>query len=78
MLAACCLIIQQITTLLNSKHTQALISNNAKLGLLAEASQQDGRSMLNISKDMKNDSSTMKFVAIMTVIYVPGTFAAVK
>lgn len=67
-----------MTTLLSAKYIQVLISNNINVGRLAELSQQDGRSTLAISKTMQNDSSTMKFVAILAVLYVPGTFVAVS
>ena len=68
----------QITALLNSKNTQALISNNINLARLAEVSQQDGQTTLALNKSMKGDSSTMKFLAILAVVYVPGTFVAVS
>ena len=34
--------------------------------------------MLDLSKSMTSDSSTMKFLAALAIIYVPGTFVAVS
>lgn len=74
----CTDVLTQVTTLLDSRNTQALISNNANLIRLAEASQKDGQTMLDLSKSLKIDSSTMKFLAALAIIYVPGTFVAVS
>ncbi|KAL8703349.1 MAG: hypothetical protein Q9201_003461 [Fulgogasparrea decipioides] len=67
-----------VTALLSAKYIQILISNNMNVSRLAELSQQDGQNTLAISKAMKNDSSTMKFIAILAVLYAPGTFVAVS
>ncbi|KIW59389.1 hypothetical protein PV05_03842 [Exophiala xenobiotica] len=65
-----------ITCLLNAAYTQALISNNVHMGKLAESSQHDSKLALGISRAMKQDSSMMKFLAMLAVIYVPATFVA--
>ncbi|KAF2812456.1 uncharacterized protein BDZ99DRAFT_474619 [Mytilinidion resinicola] len=65
-----------MTTLLNSKHSQALTSNTASMNRLAEAAKEDGRAMLALTKSAKKDAGTMKLIAAITMIYLPGTFVA--
>ncbi|OCK74718.1 hypothetical protein K432DRAFT_429867 [Lepidopterella palustris CBS 459.81] len=65
-----------MTTLLNSKHSQALTFNTASMNRLAEASKLDGQLMVALTKSTKKDSGTMKLIAVITMIYLPGTFVA--
>jgi hypothetical protein len=67
-----------MTTFLNSKHSQALTTNTASINRLAEASVEDARLNLMLAKSSKKDSGSMKLIAVVTMIYLPGTFIAVS
>lgn len=45
---------------------------------MTQESRQDERITLGLTRTTRKDSSTMKVVAIITVIYLPGTFVAVR
>ena len=40
--------------------------------------QQDAANNIEIAKDMKKDSSSMNGIALMTMIFLPGTFTSVS
>lgn len=67
-----------MTTLLNTKHSQALTSNTAGMNRLAEANREDGQLILLLTKSAKKDSGTMRLIAVITMVYLPGTFVAVS
>ncbi len=45
---------------------------------MAQASAKEGQLILGLTKAAKKDSGIMKLIAVITMIYLPGTFAAVS
>jgi Na+/serine symporter len=68
----------KMTALFNFKHSQALSLNSASTNRLAEASREEGRLILMLTKSSKKDSGTMRLITVITMLYLPGTFVAVS
>jgi hypothetical protein len=45
---------------------------------MAQVSTEEGQLLLNLTRASKKDSGIMKLIAVITMIYLPGTFAAVS
>jgi hypothetical protein len=45
---------------------------------MAHESQKGEALILNLAKTTKQDSGTMKLIALITMFYLPGTFVAVR
>jgi hypothetical protein len=65
-------------TLLNYKHNQAIAYNTTSMDRMAQASKKERQLILGLTKATKRDSGSMKLIAVITMIYLPGTFAAVS
>ena len=66
------------TTLLTYRHSQTITSTTTSLDQMVQASRQDERTTLDLTRATRKDSNALKVVAIITVIYLPGTFVAVR
>ncbi|KAH8704455.1 hypothetical protein GQ44DRAFT_778021 [Phaeosphaeriaceae sp. PMI808] len=64
------------STLVNYRHGQAITSNTASLDRMAHESQKGEALILNLTKTTKQDSGTMKLIAVITICYLPGNFVA--
>ncbi|KAF1833919.1 hypothetical protein BDW02DRAFT_357122 [Decorospora gaudefroyi] len=64
------------STLVNYQHGQAVTSNTASLDRMAHESRKGEELILNLTKATKKDSGTMKLIAVITMVYLPGTFVA--
>ncbi|KAF3002327.1 hypothetical protein E8E14_005777 [Neopestalotiopsis sp. 37M] len=64
------------TILLSSEQSRAVSINTSSLNTLAQSSKADGKIMLAIAQDAKNDSGVMKLLALVTLMYLPATFVA--
>jgi hypothetical protein len=64
--------------LLNQKLSQTIVSNTTSMDRMAQASTKEGQLLLDLTRATKKDSGIMKLIAVITMIYLPGTFAAVS
>lgn len=72
------LTLQKITTLIGYRHEETLRQNQNKLTEMAEFSRNDSLYMLDMTKATKIDSSVIRIIAVITILYLPGTFVAVR
>jgi hypothetical protein len=69
--------VSNLTSLLLSyRQTQAITANTTRMEQMANASQQDERLLLELTWATKRDSMVMKITTVITMVYLPGTFAA--
>jgi hypothetical protein len=64
--------------MLSSRHEEALVRHTASMDTLARMCQSDGRLLLELGEAAKGDSRAMKQIALITMIYLPGSFMAVS
>ena len=63
--------------LIYTKHSKALTVNATVIVELAKSSKTDQDMMLNLTREAKKDSGTMKLIAIVTMIYLPSSLVTV-
>ena len=68
----------QIHGLLGYRNNASVSQNSANLAKMAEASGKDSQVMLALTNATKRDSGTVRLIAVITMIYLPGTFMAVR
>jgi hypothetical protein len=69
---------EQTKTILDHKLSQAIVTNTTSMDRMSQAMKKESQMMLGLTKAAKEDSGTMKLIAVITMIYLPGTFAAVS
>jgi hypothetical protein len=52
--------------------------NSINLSQLAEDSKKDSASLVMLAKATGRDSRTVKLIAVITMVYLPGSFMAVS
>jgi hypothetical protein len=57
--------------------SRIMLTNSTNLAKMAEASGEDSRIMLTLTNATKRDSGIMRLIAVITMVYLPGTFMAV-
>jgi mannitol-specific phosphotransferase system IIBC component len=68
----------QTQNLLGFRHDAIISQNSINLAQLAEDSKKDSASLIMLAKATGRDSRAVKLIAIITVIYLPGSFMAVS
>jgi hypothetical protein len=64
------------STLVSYKQSQAMVCNTASLDRMAHASKKDGDMLLYLTKATQKDSSTVRLISMITMVYLPGAFVA--
>jgi hypothetical protein len=70
--------VYQIQALLGYRNDASTSQNSANIATLAEASGNDSKTMLLLTNATKRDSGIMRLIAVITMVYLPGTFMAVS
>ena len=68
----------KINALLGYRHDASISQNTKNTVMMAQAAEKDSKTMLSLTNATKQDSKTMKLVTVITMIYLPGTFMAVR
>ena len=55
-----------------------MVCNTASLDRMAHASKKDGDMLIFLTKATQKDSSTMRLISMITMVYLPGAFVAVR
>ncbi|KAL9122943.1 MAG: hypothetical protein Q9187_000498 [Circinaria calcarea] len=67
-----------IHVLLSYMHHASLAQASAHIARIATTAEHDSKNMLELAASTRSDSRTMKLVAIVSMLYLPGTLVAVR
>lgn len=59
-------------------HHASLAQASAHIARIATTAEHDSKNMLELAASTRSDSRTMKLVAVISMLYLPGTFVAVR
>jgi hypothetical protein len=63
---------------MNSSNAQYLLKNTIAYRRIAEQTEESNRHVKMLAEASRNDAKEMKKLAYLTMVYLPGTFAAVR
>lgn len=68
----------KIQTLLSYRNDESISRNSDNMRQMTESAEKYSENMVLLTEATKKDSGIMKLIAVITMIYLPGTFVAVR